>query len=61
MDAYLKENILAFEDFFVGPSCNKPRDEFIPRVDFVKGQRVILQSPELYFPIWLGMVINEIY
>ena len=44
MDAYLKENFLAFEDFYVGPVCNKPRDEFIPRVDIVKGQMDIMKS-----------------
>ena len=61
MDAYLKENVPALQDCYVGPVCNKPRDEFIPRVDVVKGQMVIVQSPELDCAIWLGMAIGDIY
>ena len=43
MYAYLKENVPAFEDYYVGFVCNKPRNEFIPRLDVVKGQMVIVQ------------------
>ena len=46
---------------YVGPTCNKPRDEFIPRVDVVKGQMGIMQSPEPDCAIWLGRVIDDIY
>ena len=42
MDAYCKENVLAVEDFYFGTVFNKLRDEFVPRVDVVKGQMVIV-------------------
>ena len=61
MDAYLKENFSAFEDFYVGHVCNNPRDEFIPRINVIKGQMVIVQSPEIDCAIWLGGVIGDNY
>ena len=61
MDAYLKENVLAIDDCYVRPAFNKPRDEFIPRVDVAKGQMVIVQSPDPDCAIWLGRAIGDTY
>ena len=61
MDAYLKENVPAFDDFYVEIACNKPRNEFIPRMDVVKRQMVIVQSLDPDCAIWLGREIGDIY
>ena len=61
MDSYMKEDIPAFEYYYVGSTCNKPLDEFVPRMDGVKGQMVIVQSPKIDYVIWLGREISDIY
>ena len=61
MDTYLKENVPLFEDCYVELVCNNPRDEFIPRVEVVKGQMVNFQSLDPDCAIWLGRAISDIY
>ena len=54
MDSYLKQNVHALEDLYVGTVCNKTRDEFILRVDVVKSQMFIVQSRDSNCAILLG-------
>ena len=61
MDSYLKENVPALEDFYVGLVRNKTRYEFLPRVGVVKVQIFIVQSEKQYCEIWLGRVIGDIH
>jgi len=58
MEAYLRKNVPKFEDFYIGPLCNKHRDPFSSKSDVVERQMFIIQSLDQDCVIWLAREKN---
>lgn len=61
MEAYLRENVPTIEDYYVGPLCSRPKDDFSSKEDIVEGQMLIVRSPDLDCAIWLGMARGSVH